>query len=49
MARAVTGLLKDPPRRHAMGLAAKEWIKSNFNEEKMMGEIGNIYKELAKR
>jgi hypothetical protein len=31
-----------------MGLAAKEWIKSNFNEEKMVSEIDGIYKELAK-
>lgn len=49
IAGAVTGLLKDAEKRRAMGRAAKEWIKSNFNEEKMVSEIGNIYKELAER
>ncbi|MCX5667902.1 MAG: glycosyltransferase family 4 protein [Candidatus Omnitrophica bacterium] len=49
IAGAVAGLLKDARKRHAMGCAAKEWIKSNFNEEKMVSEIDNIYKELAKR
>ena len=49
IAAAVTGPLKDARKRYAMGRAAKEWIKSNFNAEKMVSEIGNIYKELAKR
>jgi len=47
MAGAVTGLLKDKERRRAMGCAAKEWIKSNYNKEKMVSEIGNMYKDLA--
>ena len=47
MAGAVIGLLKDKEKRFAMGRAAKEWIKSNFNEEKMVSDIDNIYKELA--
>jgi glycosyltransferase involved in cell wall biosynthesis len=49
IAAAVTGLLKDPRKRRAMGLAAREWIKSNFSEEKMVSEIDSMYKELAKR
>ena len=47
MAGAVIGLLKDKEKRFAMGRAAKEWIKSNFNEGKMVNDIDNIYKELA--
>ena len=47
MAGAVMGLLKDKERRRAMGRAAQVWIEGNFNEEKMVSEIGNIYKELV--
>lgn len=47
IAAAVIGLLKDKEKRLRMGSAAKDWIRSNFNEEEMVKEIGNIYKELA--
>ena len=47
IAGAVTGLLKDKEKRRAMGCAAKEWIRGNFDEEKMISEIDNIYRELS--
>ncbi|MCX5679919.1 MAG: glycosyltransferase family 4 protein [Candidatus Omnitrophica bacterium] len=47
IAAAVTGLLKDENKRRTMGFAAKAWIKSNFNEDKMVNDIDNIYRELT--
>jgi len=46
IAQAVIDLLKDERKRLKMGLAAKEWVKKNFEEKKMADDINNIYKEL---
>jgi glycosyltransferase involved in cell wall biosynthesis len=47
IAGAVIYLLRDAEKRCVMGCAAKEWVKENFNGEKMMNEICDIYRRLA--
>ncbi len=49
MARAVIDLLKDKDKRSAMSSAARDWVRSNFNEKRMAGDISNLYKEFAQR
>lgn len=43
IAEAVIDLLKDERRRFEMGLAAKDWISTNFNENRMVSEIHSLY------
>jgi glycosyltransferase involved in cell wall biosynthesis len=44
-ASAIIGLLKDAPRRLAMGRAAMEWARKNFDSSRMVSKIDSIYKE----
>ncbi len=46
-AKAVIELLRDGNRRKVMGAAAREWVSSHFDEDKMVREISGIYKRLA--
>jgi len=49
IAKAVIVLLQDARKRQAMGSAAREWVKHNFNQKQMISEIDQIYKELVER
>lgn len=42
-ADAVVDLLKDEKRRYAMGLAAKEWVRSNFDTDKIKDSVHDLY------
>ena len=49
MAEAVVSLLKDENRRHRMGDAAKNWVRTNFDENGMITQLHNIYMEAVNR
>lgn len=49
IARAVVDLLRNEERKNSMGRSAREWIRNNFDEKKMVEGMNNIYRELAKR
>lgn len=46
--RAIIELLKDENKRQTMGRAAREWVKSNFDQKNMIDSIDSIYKEYTK-
>lgn len=46
VAEAVINLLTDEKRRSEMGLAAKDWVNTHFNEDRMVKEIHNLYNSL---
>jgi glycosyltransferase involved in cell wall biosynthesis len=44
--QAILFLLDHPDKREAMGLAAKEWVKSRFKAQQMAQDISGLYDEL---
>jgi len=48
IAEAVVSLLKDEKKRLQMGLTAKNRVSSDFNENRMTGEIHDLYENLVK-
>ncbi len=47
LARAVTGLLRDPSTRHKMGEAGRALVMDEFGEDQMVDCIDNLYQRLA--
>jgi glycosyltransferase involved in cell wall biosynthesis len=49
LAQALTALLGDPSRRHELGAAASEAVRTAFNHRSMWGALGGVLAELAPR
>ena len=49
IARSVVDLLRNQEKRNGMGRSAREWVRNNFDEKKMVEGMDSIYRELVKR
>ena len=49
LARALDALIQDAPRRKAMGLAARQKFEQEFTRDRMLRQIEELYRELARR
>lgn len=45
LSQAILGLLKDPAKRQVFGLNARQFIKENFSQERMVSETEKVYYE----
>ena len=44
---AVMKLLRAPERRERMGLAARAWVRENYSNERVLGQIAAFYENLS--
>jgi glycosyltransferase involved in cell wall biosynthesis len=48
-ARAIRDLLQDRDHARAMGAAASRWARARFSEERMVGDLADLYREVLDR
>jgi glycosyltransferase involved in cell wall biosynthesis len=48
LAAAITGLLRDPDRRRAMGQAGREHVSMQFSHEALVEKVTAVYEELRR-
>jgi glycosyltransferase involved in cell wall biosynthesis len=46
ISEAILQLLHDEPRRHRMGVAARQWVMERFSEDRVMSLTADLYSEL---
>ncbi len=49
LARALDTLIQDAPRREGMGKAARQKFEREFTRDRMLGQIEDLYRQLARR
>jgi glycosyltransferase involved in cell wall biosynthesis len=49
LARGILRLLEDPALAHAMGQAGRQRVEREFNRERMLANIGQVYEDLYAR